>query len=93
MFFQVVATDGGGLNTTTKLIITVDDVNDEPPQFINTPYNFSVVENTKAAMTVGDITVTDADINGLANIRFEITHGDDDKFYIDNNGEKYNCFR
>ena len=37
--------DGGGLNSTTDLIINVKDVQDTPPYFINLPYSTSIRED------------------------------------------------
>ncbi len=50
------------LTSTTVARVTITDVNDNAPQFIHTPYNFSVRENTHIGTSVGTITATDDDI-------------------------------
>ena len=51
----------------TTLNVTVLDVNDNPPQFQQNSFTFSVLENATVGMILGDIAATDADegINAL----------------------------
>ena len=39
------------LDATAKVIIDVEDVQDQPPIFLNTPYSISVLENTPPVST------------------------------------------
>ncbi|XKL62751.1 hypothetical protein PGB90_002584 [Kerria lacca] len=54
------AEDEDGLSSTTTVNIKVNDINDKNPEFINLPYNFSVVEGKNGAH-VGQVKATDAD--------------------------------
>lgn len=42
------------LSTSAKVIIDVEDVQDQPPVFFNTPYSISVEENTPPVSFCGD---------------------------------------
>ncbi|NXO32937.1 CDHR2 protein, partial [Cisticola juncidis] len=65
------------LNTTTDVIITVGDLNDNIPVFLNQSYEFSVFEDSPGSL-VGEVNATDADrteINSRISFRLERSNG------------------
>lgn len=76
---QVTATDRGleSRFSTQKLVIMVEDVNDNPPVFVPSVYSETVREDVKIGTTLLQVTATDSDsgLNGV--VRFFITSGDD----------------
>ena len=61
--FYVYATDGGNPQMTSSILImvTIDDVNDEPPTFALASYTFAIHENLEARSSVGNISAIDRD--------------------------------
>ena len=69
---SVIATDGGGREGSTKLVINIQDSNDNSPQFDQDVFSASVVENAPAGTFVYKVSADDLD-NGLnGEIRYEI---------------------
>ena len=68
----VQARDGGGRTTNTRVEISIIDVNDNSPVFVNSPYRVQVREDVSVQFNVLQVTATDADEPGNANSR--ITH-------------------
>ncbi|XP_044074554.1 cadherin-6-like isoform X2 [Siniperca chuatsi] len=66
----------GGLTGTTVVNITLTDVNDNPPRFIQSIYQFRVPESSKSGTPVGRIKATDRDIGKNAEMYFTIISGD-----------------
>ena len=60
---------------TVFVIITVEDVNDNTPQFQGIPYLFQVTEHAMAGTSVGNVTATDADVGRNSQIEYAITQG------------------
>ncbi|XP_078544089.1 cadherin-6-like isoform X3 [Lissotriton helveticus] len=67
----------GGLSGTTVVNITLTDVNDNPPRFPQSTYQFKTVETTPVGYPIGTIKATDADVGENAEIEYTITEGDD----------------
>ncbi|VDL88690.1 unnamed protein product [Schistocephalus solidus] len=61
------------LSSTAEVRILIDDVNDCPPEFDSSSYNFEVEENVELA-EVGRVTVTDADMGDFGRVRYRIAH-------------------
>ena len=61
--FRVVASDHGvpQLSSTATVMLSIIDVNDEPPVFTETIYNFGTFENQPAGTEICTITATDPD--------------------------------
>ncbi|XP_041652775.1 cadherin-related family member 2 [Cheilinus undulatus] len=81
---NVTATDKGvpPLSTTVTIIINVDDVNDNKPQFGKPSYEFSVKEGEKGAF-VGSVTAEDLDqTTDFNRISFSIIDGSFGSFII-----------
>ncbi|XP_042353960.1 cadherin-6 [Plectropomus leopardus] len=66
----------GGLTGTTVVNITLTDVNDNPPCFVQSIYQFKISELSKAGTSVGRIVATDRDIGKNAEMYFSIVSGD-----------------
>ena len=72
----IVARDQGDppLNTTTDVLVNVIDVNDNPPQFLNTlPSNFSIRENSTVGSFIGKLIAVDEDEPNTRNSRISYT--------------------
>ncbi|XP_074998617.1 cadherin-6 isoform X3 [Calonectris borealis] len=66
----------GGLSGTTTVNITLTDVNDNPPRFPQSTYQFRAPESTPPDSPVGRIKANDADVDENAEIEYSITEGD-----------------
>ncbi|XP_077365125.1 cadherin-6-like isoform X2 [Festucalex cinctus] len=66
----------GGLSGTTTVSITLADVNDNPPRFTKTLYEFKVPESTALGSPVGVIRAVDNDIGENAEMDYRITGSD-----------------
>ncbi|XP_053317380.1 protocadherin Fat 4 [Spea bombifrons] len=73
---QVVATDGGGLQSHNHAIVTITvlDTQDNPPAFTQETYRFVIFENVAVGYNVGSVSATTMDLN--TNITYLITTGD-----------------
>ncbi|KAL8620285.1 hypothetical protein ACOMHN_042020 [Nucella lapillus] len=68
-YLMVVATDGGGLQQTVPLTLTISDVNDNPPVFLRHQYDVILNEDSTEFSRNVTLQVTDADENGTDNSR------------------------
>ncbi|XP_075562493.1 cadherin-6 isoform X3 [Pelecanus crispus] len=66
----------GGLSGTTTVNITLTDVNDNPPRFPQSTYQFRAPESMPPDSPVGRIKANDADVDENAEIEYSITEGD-----------------
>ncbi|KAM9333227.1 cadherin-10-like [Pholidichthys leucotaenia] len=66
----------GGLSGTATVSITLSDVNDNPPRFTKTIYEFRVLESTDLGAAVGTIRAMDADIGQNAEMDYRIIWSD-----------------
>ncbi|XP_076017367.1 cadherin-6-like isoform X2 [Genypterus blacodes] len=66
----------GGLSGTTTVSITLSDVNDNPPHFNKTLYEFRVPESNEPGSVVGVIQAIDADIGENAVMDYRIIGSD-----------------
>ncbi|XP_028288709.1 cadherin-6-like [Parambassis ranga] len=66
----------GGLSGTTTVSIVLSDVNDNPPRFTKTLYEFRVPESIELGSTVGVIRAMDADIGQNAEMDYRIIGSD-----------------
>ncbi|KAH9514840.1 Protocadherin-11 Y-linked [Bulinus truncatus] len=89
-FYQVTVTaiDGGSPPRTGSVIIniTVTDINDNAPEFLQSSYNESVLENTPPNFSIMKVSATDKDIGSNADITYQLSSRVSDKirntFYI-----------
>ena len=83
------ATDGGGeqADQTATVVITVKDVNDAPPVFTKSLYNFSATENAQPPIFVGVVHASSDDLGINAQISYSIKASNvQDGFVIYPNG-------
>uniref|UniRef100_A0A4W5K379 Cadherin-10 n=1 Tax=Hucho hucho TaxID=62062 RepID=A0A4W5K379_9TELE len=66
----------GGLTGTTTVNITLTDVNDNPPRFSQSIYQFSVPESIKTGIPVGRIKAVDKDLGKNAEMYYSVVSGD-----------------
>ncbi len=78
------------LSTRVEVIINIEDINDEPPQFTQPLYIFSVNEDDPLNTVIGTVTATDTDTLPFAQIEYYIL-SENVPFQIDDtNGIIYN---
>ncbi len=68
---KVRALDGGGRFCEAEVEITVEDVNDNAPQFTSDPYTFTVFENTEINTPVSRLYASDLDTGKIFNIQIK----------------------
>ncbi|XP_072278819.1 cadherin-8 [Pyxicephalus adspersus] len=66
----------GGLSGTTTVTVTLTDVNDNPPKFAMSQYQFVVPEDIAIGDSVGRVRANDRDIGDNAKSSFDIIDGD-----------------
>ncbi|OCT82310.1 cadherin-8 [Xenopus laevis] len=66
----------GGLSGTTTVTVTLTDVNDNPPKFAMSQYQFVVPEDIGIGDTVGRVKANDRDTGDNAKSSFDIIDGD-----------------
>ncbi|XP_071411660.1 protocadherin Fat 4-like [Pithys albifrons albifrons] len=82
----VVASDGGfptALSSSTSVLVSVADVNDNPPKFQHHPYVTHVPSPTTSGSFVFAVTVTDADAGSNAELHYSLVGKNSEKFHID----------
>uniref|UniRef100_H3AQ83 FAT atypical cadherin 4 n=1 Tax=Latimeria chalumnae TaxID=7897 RepID=H3AQ83_LATCH len=82
----VVATDGGAsqaLSSSATVLVTIADVNDNPPRFHHHPYVTHIPAPTTAGSFVFAVTVTDADAGPNAELHYSLMGRNSEKFQID----------
>ncbi|KAM9024383.1 cadherin-9 isoform 1-T1 [Ara ararauna] len=66
----------GGLSGTTTVNITLTDVNDNPPRFPQSTYQFSSPESAPPGTRLGRIKANDPDVGENAEIEYSLSNGD-----------------
>uniref|UniRef100_A0A672J7V6 Cadherin 7 n=1 Tax=Salarias fasciatus TaxID=181472 RepID=A0A672J7V6_SALFA len=66
----------GGLSGTTSVTVTLTDVNDNPPRFTHSNYQYTVLESLPVQSVVARIKAADADIGSNAEMDYRIMDGD-----------------
>ena len=81
----VVAEDSGipSLSATTRLIVTVRDLDDEPPSFRLQRYTFRVAENQPSGTVVGEVAAVDRDTFPFNRVVYSLDPVSDRLFRID----------
>uniref|UniRef100_A0A8C4RAT2 Cadherin-related 23 n=1 Tax=Eptatretus burgeri TaxID=7764 RepID=A0A8C4RAT2_EPTBU len=81
--FFVLAQDGGGLNSTAQFLVSLLDVNDNPPVFKNASLSIRIMENSPPGSFVGQLTAEDADVSPSAQVWYHVETGAGDTFVVD----------
>uniref|UniRef100_A0A8C3AAC4 FAT atypical cadherin 1a n=1 Tax=Cyclopterus lumpus TaxID=8103 RepID=A0A8C3AAC4_CYCLU len=81
--FKVRAVDGGGRYCEADVHITVEDVNDNPPQFSSDPYTITVFENTEVGTYVAKLLANDVDSGLNSDILYSLVNSADGIFSIE----------
>lgn len=81
--FKLWAVDGGGRYCEADIHITVEDINDNPPQFSSDPYTITVFENTEPGTIVAKLMATDVDTGLNSDILYSLVDSVDGYFSID----------
>ena len=71
------------MSSLATVIVTVLDVNDNPPEFEMTIYSMSVSESVSIGTTVGQVFATSRDIGVNAEITYSIVGSVGNDFSID----------
>ncbi|XP_035385759.1 protocadherin Fat 1a isoform X3 [Electrophorus electricus] len=80
---KVRAVDGGGRHCEADVEITVEDVNDNAPQFTSDPYAVTVFENTEIHTPVAQLHADDLDTGPNAELFYSLLDSADGVFSID----------
>ncbi|XP_025063474.1 protocadherin Fat 1 isoform X5 [Alligator sinensis] len=79
----VKATDGGGRFCQADIILTLEDVNDNAPEFTADPYSITVFENTEPKTLLTRVQATDADAGVNRKVHYSLVNSADGQFSID----------
>ena len=84
---KVMAKDGGSpsLSSTAIMYLTVNDLNDNVPEFHPTSYYVNVLETDPAGMSVVQVSATDSDSGSYGRLTYRLTSADFGSFSIDSN--------
>ena len=83
----VTASDGGRLSTTVPFNLTITDINDNAPEFINTfNTSFQLPENTSVGFFLASAEANDIDSGANGDVTYQLS-GAQGKFSIDSNGQ------
>ncbi|XP_055449636.1 protocadherin Fat 1 isoform X3 [Psammomys obesus] len=78
----VKATDGGGRSCQAAVVLTLEDVNDNAPEFTADPYTITVFENTEPGTLLTRVQATDADAGLNRKISYSLIDSADGQFSI-----------
>lgn len=81
--------DAGGLSANARLIIVLTDINNHSPKFPQERYTFAVSAETPLGASVGNLSVSDNDVNFYGSFNLTLTNQDVDYFAISDNGSLY----
>mgnify|MGYP001792493636 CR=1 FL=1 len=71
---------------TANVRVVIEDVNDNSPKFLNTPYAVSINESTSVGSLVFTVMASDKDFGPRGQVNYRIKSGNDEKkFIIDGN--------
>ena len=83
---SVVGSNVDGLSSSINISITVLDVNDNSPRFLQSPVTGTVVENANVGTPVTQVNATDIDSGANGRVGYQIINGNiNNSFVIDHN--------
>ncbi|XP_023933499.1 protocadherin Fat 4 [Lingula anatina] len=82
-YIVMISASDGTYNDTATVNITLDDVNDNAPEFSETNYTFNVSEDHSSDKSIGQVLATDRDINILP-LTYHIENDSNEKFTMKN---------
>uniref|UniRef100_A0A8C5GFL6 Cadherin-8-like n=1 Tax=Gouania willdenowi TaxID=441366 RepID=A0A8C5GFL6_GOUWI len=71
----------GGLSGTTTVTVTLTDINDNPPKFSKSLYDFTIPEDLPIGKMGGKVKANDRDIGENAKSTYSIIEGDDQNVF------------
>ncbi|XP_069746951.1 protocadherin Fat 3-like isoform X3 [Narcine bancroftii] len=77
------ASDGGGRYCQSRVVLILEDVNDNPPVFSSDHYIESVYENTVIKVLLTNVEATDPDVGPNSNVEYTLVNSADGFFSID----------
>ncbi len=79
----VVAFDGGVPEKSAQARVRIDilDINDSPPKFLSDELTFELEENSPYGTRIGQIRVSDADVEENAEITFQLLNSSDSRYF------------
>ncbi|KAK3592814.1 hypothetical protein CHS0354_019041 [Potamilus streckersoni] len=85
-YLIVTAEDTGSHRSNATVVVRIIDVDDAAPDFLNTPYNFSIDENSKQGTKVGSVFAMDVDSKSIS---YTLNSSASTDFKIDKNGNLF----
>ncbi|XP_041081573.1 protocadherin Fat 1-like isoform X3 [Polyodon spathula] len=79
----VKAIDGGGRFCQADIVLTLEDVNDNAPEFSSDPHTVTVFENTELKTLITRIQATDPDTGLNSKVLYSFVDSADGHFFID----------
>ncbi|XP_066489067.1 protocadherin Fat 1 isoform X4 [Tiliqua scincoides] len=80
---MIKASDGGGRFCQANIILNIEDMNDNAPEFTADPYSITVFENTEPKTLLTRVQATDADAGLNQKIHYSLVDSADGQFSID----------
>ncbi|XP_065209802.1 cadherin-23 isoform X2 [Planococcus citri] len=74
------------LSSVVKVVVDVEDVQDEPPIFFNAPYSIAVYENTEPGVKLLSIAAKDGDEKNLRPLAFHLREDVSHYFTVESDG-------
>ena len=74
---KVEVTDESGLTALTTIEASVEDVNDHPPVFAKTSYEFKISEGSYDNVKMGEVLASDGDVGANADVAFKLSQPSD----------------
>lgn len=71
---SISAQDSGGLSDNVTVRIYVKDVNDHPPVFLESAYDFEILEDQYTNKRIGRVEANDSDFGENSNVTYSITN-------------------
>lgn len=84
---NVLATDGGNLQSTCSLLVQILDINDNAPVFENSHYDFTILNSRPVGYLAGTVVANDADIGNNGRVTYSFLNNTDGYFSFGATGQ------